>query len=120
MSWLPQGRYLATSGAASVVCWPFHDRGGPMGKEPLDLGWGFEGVVTVVAAHPRHDVVAAGYEDGAAILVQIGRFDPVLVKRPGRSAVTSLAWSSDGQYLALGTESGLVGRIGFSDWRAPS
>ena len=120
LSWLPKGRYLATGGADSVVCWPFHGKGGPMGKEPLNLGWGFKGVVTVVAAHPRHDVVAAGYEDGAAILVQIGRFEPVLVKPPGKGAVTALAWSPDGRHLALGTESGFVGRIGLSDWRAPS
>ncbi len=120
MSWLPKGRYLATGGAESVVCWPFHGKGGPMGKAPLDLGWGFEGVVTVVAAHPRHDVVAAGYEDGAAILVQIDRAHPVLVKQPGKGAVTALAWSADGQHLALGTESGFVGRIGLADWQAPS
>ena len=57
-----------------------------MGKAPLDLGWGFEGVVTVVAAHPQHDVVAAGYEDGATILVQIDRDHPVLgqATRQGR------------------------------------
>ena len=91
-----------------------------MGNAPLDLGWGFEGVVTVVAAHPRHDVVAAGYKDGTAILVQIDRTHPVLVKRPGKGAVTALAWSADGQHLALGTESGFVGRIGLSDWRTPS
>ncbi len=120
MSWLPKGRYLATGGAESVVCWPFQGKDGAMGKAPLDLGRGFEGVVTVVAAHPRHDVVAAGYEDGATILVQIDRTHPVLVKRPGKGAVTALAWSADGQHLALGTESGFVGRIGLSDWRAPS
>ena len=120
MSWLPKGKYLATGGAEAVVCWPFHGKDGPMGKAPLDLGWGFEGVVTVVAAHPRHDAVAAGYEDGAAILVQIDRTHPVLVKQPGKGAVTALAWSSDGQHLALGTESGFVGRIGLADWRAPS
>ena len=120
MSWLPKGRYLATGGAESVVCWPFHGKGGPMGKEPLDLGWGFEGVVTEVAAHPRHDVVAAGYEDGATILVRIDRAHPVLVKRPGKGAVTALAWSVDGRHLALGTESGFVGRLSLSDWQAPS
>ena len=120
MSWLPKGRYLATGGAESVVCWPFQGKDGAMGKAPLDLGWGFEGVVTVVAAHPRHDVVAAGYKDGTTILVQIDRTHPVLVKRPGKGAVTALAWSADGQHLALGTESGFVGRIGLSDWRVPS
>ena len=120
MSWLPKGRYLATSGAEAVVCWPFHGKNGPMGKAPLDLGWGFEGVVTVVAAHPRHDVVAAGYEDGAAILVQIDRDRAALVRRPGKGAVTALAWSADGRHLALGTEDGFVGRMSLSDWRAPS
>ena len=120
MSWLPKGRYLATGGAESVVCWPFHGKGGPVGKAPLDLGRGFEGLVTVVAAHPRHDVVAAGYEDGATVLVQIDRAHTVVVKRPGKGSVTALAWSADGQHLALGTESGFVGRIGLSDWRTPS
>ena len=65
-------------------------------------------------------VVAAGYEDGATILVQIDRADSALVKRPGEGAVTALAWSADGQHLALGTESGFVGRISLSDWRTPS
>ena len=120
MSWLPQGRYLATGGAESVLCWPFSGEDGPMGKAPLDLGWGVEGVVTVVAAHPRHDVVAAGYKDGATILVQVGRSHSVLVKRPGEGAVSALAWSADGQHLELGTERGLVGRISLSDWRTPS
>ncbi len=119
MSWLPKGRYLATGGADSVICWPFHGKSGPMGKAPVDIGWGFESVVTVVAAHPRHDVVAAGYKDGAAILVQIDHPHPVLVKQPGQGAVTALAWSADGQHLALGTESGFVCRISLSDWRAP-
>ena len=119
MSWLPKGCYLATSGAESVVCWPFLGKGGPAGKAPLDLGWGFEGVVTVVAAHPRHEVVAAGYEDGAVILVQIGRSHPALIKGPGDGSVTALAWSADGHHLALGLESGLVGRLRLSDWRAP-
>ena len=120
MSWLPKGRYLATGGAESVVCWPFHGKGGPVGKAAIDLGWGFDGVVTVVAAHPRHDVVAAGYEDGATILVQIDSPDSALVKPPGEGAVTALAWSADGQHLALGTESGFLGRISLSDWRSPS
>ena len=120
MSWLSKGRHLATSGAEPVVCWPFHGKGGPMGKAPLDIGGGLEGLVTVVAAHPKHDVVAAGYQDGTTILVQIDRPHSVLVKRPGEGAVSALAWSADGQHLALGTESGYIGRIGLSDWRAPT
>ena len=75
---------------------------------------------TVPAAHPRHDVVAASYKDGATILVQVGRTHSVLVKRLGEGAVSALAWSANGQHLALGTERGLVGQINLSDWRTPS
>ena len=65
-------------------------------------------------------MIAAGYKDGTTILVQIERDDPLLVKPPGEGAVTTLAWSADGQHLALGTETGLVGRLSLSDWRTAS
>jgi WD40 repeat protein len=118
MAWLPKGRYLATSGAEAVVCWPFHGKGGLTGKPPLDLGGSAESVVTVVAAHPRHHAIAAGYEDGATLVMRIDRPDPVGVKRPGKSAVTALAWSADGQHLAVGTESGFVGCFGVAASRS--
>ena len=120
VSWLPKGRHLATSGADPIVCWPFHGKGGPLGKKPIDLGGGFESMVTVVSAHPKQDVIAAGYQDGTTILVEIGRAQSILVKQPGDGAVSALAWSSDGQHLALGTEGGCIGRISLSDWRAPT
>lgn len=120
MSWLPKGRYLATSGAESVICWPYHGKGGPMGKAPLDLGRGFGGLVTAVAAHPKHEIVAAGYDDGAVILAFVNGALPALLNRPGEGAVTTVAWSADGQDLALGTETGFVARLRLSDWRAPS
>ena len=119
MSWLYNGRYLATAGAAPVVCWPFFGKGGPIGKAPIDLQGGTEGIVTVVAAHPKHNVVAAGYQNGAAFLVQMDRPHSALIKHPGEGAVTALNWSADGNELALGTEYGCIGRIGLLDWRAP-
>lgn len=108
MTWLPRGRYLATSGADTVVCWPCRGKLGPMGKAPLELGWGFESNVTAVAAHPTDDLVAAGYEDGAAVLLPIDGARAALVKPPGDGAVTALAWSADGRELAIGNESGLI------------
>ena len=62
-----EGTASGNCGAEPVVCWPFHGKGGPMGKAPIDLGGGFGGLITVVAAHPKHDVVAAGYQDGTTI-----------------------------------------------------
>ncbi len=119
MAWLPEGRYLATGGAESVVCWPFRGKDGPMGKEPLDLGWGLDQCVTVVAPHPHHGVVAAGYEDGTAILAFLDRSIPVLLHRGGDGAVSALAWSDDGHMLAVGTEGGLLAVARLKDWRAP-
>jgi WD40 repeat protein len=118
MAWLPKGRYLATSGAESVVCWPCSGKLGPMGKAPVELGCSFESVVTVVAAHPQDELIAAGYEDGTAVLLPIGGARPVLIKPPGDGAVTALAWSADGHHLAIGTESGLIGYLSSSPWRA--
>ena len=60
-----------------------------MGKAPIDLGGGLGGLITVVAAHPKHDVVAAGYQDGTTILVQIDRPHSVLVKRAGEGCSRS-------------------------------
>ena len=117
MAWLPKGRYLATSGAERVVCWPFHGKAGPMGKAPVELGPAWGAMVTVVAAHPRLDLVAAGYEDGTVVLVALDRSQPVLVKRPGDGEVTAVAWSPDGRTLVFGSEQGLVAAIDLDDWR---
>lgn len=91
-----------------------------MGKAPLDLGRGFGGLVTAVAAHPKHEIIAAGYDDGAVIITFVNGALPALLNRPGEGAVTAIAWSEDGQDLALGTETGFVARLRLSDWRAPS
>jgi WD40 repeat protein len=110
-AWSAKGRSLATAGSESVVCWPFHGKGGPMGKAPEEIGWGCTGLVTVVAAQPRGNLFAAGYEDGAVILVELGRRECAVVKHAGQGAVTALAWSADGTRLALGTEEGYLGSL---------
>ncbi|MBM3487786.1 MAG: WD40 repeat domain-containing protein [Alphaproteobacteria bacterium] len=117
MSWFAKGRYLATSGSDRIVVWPFAGKDGPTGKPPLEMGHGLEGFVTRVAAHPVHDIVAAGYEDGAVILCQMGRNETLLVKRPGDGPVSALAWSPDGHHLAIGTEDGFAAVLSAADWR---
>ncbi len=37
MSWSAGGKGLATSGADTVIVWPFASKDGPMGKEPAML-----------------------------------------------------------------------------------
>ncbi|MCE2392447.1 MAG: WD40 repeat domain-containing protein, partial [Proteobacteria bacterium] len=74
-----------------------------------------------IAYLPQQSDVDRSFPIAVADLVaMIDRAHTVLVKRPGKGAVTALAWSADGQHLALGTESGFVGRISLSDWRIPS
>jgi WD40 repeat protein len=106
------GRWLATAGADSVVLWPFFG-GGPMGKAPTEFGEG-EGIVKRIACHPEHEIVAAGYDSGLLIIVDIVRQQILPVCGPGRGAVTALAWNKSGSHLAFGTESGFAATVDFS------
>ncbi len=90
-----KGHFLATGGANSVVCWPCTG-GGPMGKAPTQFGDGAGAAVTTVAANPKLDLLAAGFETGAIILGQPGQDRTVSVVRDGRGPVTALSWNPDG------------------------
>ncbi len=109
-----KGHFLATGGADTVVCWPFTG-GGPMGKAPAQFG-DTEGVaVTAVAANPKLDLMAAGFETGAVILGQPGQDRTVSVAGGGGGSVTALCWNPDGDALLTGTE---TGEIHITDFRA--
>jgi WD40 repeat protein len=113
LSFTKNGKWLATSGADSVVIWPFFG-GGPMGKPPTELAGGDGVTCTFVAAHPQHENVAAGFADGLVVLADIGSARVLPVAGPGRGAVSALAWSPDGTHLALGTETGFAAVVDFS------
>ena len=107
MSFTRTGKWLATSGAESVVLWPFFG-GGPMGKPPAELAGGDGVLCTEVACHPGQDMVAAGFSDGLVVLADIASERILPVAAPGRGAVSALAWNADGTRLALGTETGFA------------
>ena len=113
LSFTKNGKWLATSGADSVVIWPFFG-GGPMGKPPTELAGGDGVTCTFVAAHPQYDNVAAGFADGLVVLADINSARILPVAGPGRGAVSALAWSPDGTHLALGTETGFAAVVDFS------
>jgi WD40 repeat protein len=110
LSFTARGRWLATSGAESVVLWPFFG-GGPMGKAPTELAGGDEVMCSAVACHPQHEVVAAGFGDGLVLMAEIASGKVVPIAPPKGGAVTSLAWSANGAMLAYGTEGGQAGLI---------
>jgi len=107
------GRWLATAGADSVVLWPFFG-GGPMGKAPTEFGGGEEAIVKRIACHPEHEVIAAGFDNGLVIMIDIAKEQILAVCGPGRGSVTALAWNATGSHLAIGTDTGFGAVIDFS------
>ena len=111
MEFTARGRYLVTSGAEQVVCWPFFG-GGPWGKAPVTLGGGGEGrLVTRVAAHPKDEMVAAGYDDGMLILAPLDGRMEMMIHPPVAlhgAAVTGLVWNGAGDALFAALENGFL------------
>jgi WD40 repeat protein len=110
MSWSAGGRFLATSGSDSVILWPFSSKDGPMGKEPAMLA-PLPAKATVVACHPKDDVLAAGYSNGTVLMVRIADGAEILARRNEGGAVAALAWNAKGSRLAFATEDGDAGLL---------
>src|SRR6201999_1460239 len=108
MSWGAGGKSLAPSGADTVIMWPFASKDGPMGKEPAMLA-PLQSRVTVVACHPKQDILACGYEDGTVLMVRLNDGAEILVRRSGPSPTTALAWNAKGTLLAFADEEGDAG-----------
>ncbi|MBU6235036.1 MAG: WD40 repeat domain-containing protein [Alphaproteobacteria bacterium] len=105
MAWSPDKKWLATSGAETVIVWPF-DKAGPEGREPLQLGWSNSTLVTHVAAHPEAPVLAAGFEDGAVVMIDLIDKKAFSATAPSGHAVTALAFAPAGDSLIAGTANG--------------
>lgn len=108
MAFTRRGHFLATGGADAIICWPFTG-GGPMGRAPLEFGYAGGAPVTAVASNPKHDVLAAGFEDGTVLIGQPGPATPALiVMGDNTAAVTAMAWNPDGDRLVAGCEDGTL------------
>src|SRR6476659_2718801 len=110
MSWSAGGKGLATSGADTVIIWPFTSKDGPMGKEPAMLA-PLQARVSMVACHPKQDVMATGYGDGTVLMVRLEDGAEILVRRNGGGAVSALAWNARGTLLAFVAEDGDGGML---------
>lgn len=110
MSFSHDGKQLATSGAESIILWPFGTKDGPMGKDPGMLAPAREGShVTCVACHAEKAALAVGYSDGMVMMVRTADAAEILVRGPEGGEVTALAWHENGVSLAYGTDEGKAG-----------
>jgi WD40 repeat protein len=114
LSWSVKGRWLASSGAPAAIVWPFQAKDGPMGKAPLELGTRGNFMVTAVACHPSDDIVAIGFDDGMILAARLADGKEVLLRRPGKGAVTAMAWDRSDRRLAFGSEAGDCGVVDIS------
>src|SRR6202158_2476185 len=110
MSWSAGGKSLATSGADAVIMWPFASKDGPMGKEPAMLA-PLQARVSMVACHPKQDILAAGYSDGTILMVRLNDGAEILVRKNGTAPVSGLAWNAKGSLLAFAAEDGDAGLL---------
>jgi len=110
LSWSAGGKALATSGADAVIMWPFASKDGPMGKEPAMLA-PLQARVSMVACHPKQDILAAGYSDGTILMVRLSDGAEILVRRNGTAPVSALAWNAKGTLLAFAAEDGDAGLL---------
>lgn len=110
MAWSAGGKGLATSGADTVIVWPFASKDGPMGKEPAMLA-PLKAKVTAVACHPKQDILAAGYSDGTVLMVRMQDGAEILMRRNGGAAIAALAWSGSGSRMAYAAQDGAAGLL---------
>jgi hypothetical protein len=82
-----------------------------MGKPPLELGTRGNIMATAVSCHPAEEVLAIGYIDGMILLVRLADEKEVLLRRPGKGAITSMAWSKSGKLLCFASETGDCGVV---------
>jgi sugar lactone lactonase YvrE len=114
VSWSPDGKWLATSGADACILWPFQGKDGPMGAEPRECGVRAGVQATRVAFHPTAMVIAVGYEDGMVLLCRVTDGSELLVRRPDSgpgARISALAWDTRGARLLFGGENGAAGLL---------
>jgi WD40 repeat protein len=111
VSWSAKGKWLASSGAPAAIVWPFQAKDGPMGKAPLELGTRANIMVTQVCCHPVEEIAAIGYADGMIMVVRFTDSKEVLLRRPGKGAISAMAWNKNGRQLAFGSEAGDCGVV---------
>jgi WD40 repeat protein len=106
---LSKGQFMATSGGAGVVVWPFGGSNGPMGKQAAEVGVNEGTLVARVAATPQDLWVAAGLEDGRVWACRLDGKRIETLKAEKGPPITALAMTADHRRVAWGDEAGVAG-----------
>ena len=72
-------------------------------------------LVSAVATSPDRNLVAVGYANGLLSLAEIGQPSEILLREDTGAAITAMAWSSNGTYLALAGSDGSTALVEFPD-----
>jgi WD40 repeat protein len=98
---------VVASGAFRVAGWSLADHSPIMsGKSGLVL-------VDAVAACPKRNLVAKGYANGLLSLAVIGGPSEILLREDTGAGFTALAWSANGDFLAVAGTDGSAALIEF-------
>ena len=109
MAFTAAGRLLVTSGAQSLIAWPFAGPNGPMGQAAVEAGPQEAALVARVAARPEAPVAAAGLDDGRIWAADLREAAISWLKAEKGPPITALAMSPDGRRVAWGDEEGGAG-----------
>jgi WD40 repeat protein len=99
------GEWLATSGAAGAVLWPFSGASGPMGKQASEIGFNDGSLVARAAGDGA--LLAAGLDDGRVWACQLANQDLREIHAETGPPITALAVQGD--RIAWGDEAGGAG-----------
>lgn len=98
LAFVEGGKYLASTGSAAVICWPFF-AGGPWGKQPLFVGPDTGGMATLLKNHPLDPLLAVAYDNGAVALVPLFQEGSLKLLDARPATVSSMCWTSSGDKL---------------------
>ena len=111
VSFLSNGKLMATSGAQGAVLWPFIGANGPMGQEATEIGFDENSQVALVASTPKSGLLAAGLNDGRVWLADPAGQGLNFLKAEKGAPIVALAMSADARRIAWADEDGVAGVV---------
>jgi WD40 repeat protein len=106
LSWDCRSRYLASGGAATAVVWDCSGKG-PANTKPINLDF-HSALLSQLAFQPEGSILASGCKEGLVATWRPGKSEVPLATAQLGHGITSFAWSSSNNRLAVGTAAGEV------------